>query len=361
MNYRSRLSRRMSLGGLAAVAAAAVVLGACGSAAPASAPPQQGVTRAFHSLGSRSGIDVRISLGVTGEELRQMATTGGSGRLSPTAARDIASTSIVVDLNSGNGKPLNSIQARTNRHETFGLAVQVGTSAPVQLRYVGQTFYVRADLPALLNDLGQSATAAGGFQSALQGADAYVPGLAALGQGNWVSVPAEALRTVLNGLQTEIPGAAGAANSSNSGQLWSQIEKAFTANTEFAQVGTQRGRTHYMVRLAVRPFVQDLETSLPASLGSLPGASSLGKQINSAIGKIPAHQKVVADVWVSGNKVQEIDIDLNQFDHKFSFAVPLRIVIGPGAPVVVPSGATPLNLSKVGGLLGGMLSQHSAS
>ena len=71
----------MGLGGLAAVAAAAVVLGACGSATPANAPPQQpqqAVNSAFRSLGSQSGVALHVSLGVTGKQLQQMAARDGS-------------------------------------------------------------------------------------------------------------------------------------------------------------------------------------------------------------------------------------------------------------------------------------------
>lgn len=355
MMYR-RFSRRMGLGGLAAVAAAAVALGACGSATPANAPPQQpqqALNSAFRSIGSQSGVTLHVSLGVTGKQLQQMTARDGSHALTKTAAADIAATSLIVDVN----------RAGTDGNDQFGLAVHVGTapaasSDPLELRYVNQTFYVRADLPTLEKDLAQSPAAAGGFQNALESPDANnsVPGLSALGQGNWVSVPASELTALL--------GAAGGSSSSASGQqmqqMGTQLRNAFSANATYTKVGTQGGRTHYTARLALKPFVQDVEQSLPASLGSIPGASSVGKQLNEAVGQL-GNRKLVADVWVRDSKVQEIDVDLNQFDHKYGFAVPVRIQIGPGAPVVAPSGATPLDLSKLGGMLGGMLSGGSST
>ena len=69
----------------------------------------------------------------------------------------------------------------------------------------------------------------------------------------------------------------------------------------------------YTARLALKPFVQDVEQSLPTSLGSIPGASSVGKHLNEAVGQL-GNRKLVADVWVRDNKVQEIDVDLNQFE-----------------------------------------------
>ncbi len=352
MMYR-RFSRRIGLGGLAAVAAAAVVLGACGSTTPASAPPQQAVNDAFRSLGSQPGATLRVSLGVTGKQLQQITAGDGSHALTTTAADDIAATSVVVDLNGRS----------TDRNGQFGLAVHVGTapaasSDPVELRYVNQTFYLRADLATLEKDLGQSTSAAGGLQSALASPDANnsVPGLSALGQGNWVSVPASELA----GLLQAAGGSGSSASDQQMQQMWTQLRNAFSDNATYTKVGTTGGRTHYTASLALKPFVQDVEQSLPASLGSLPGASSVGKQVNDAVGQL-GHRKLVADVWVRDNKVQEIDVDLNQFDHKYGFAVPIRIQIGAGAPVVAPSGATPLDLSRLGGLLGGMLSGGSST
>jgi hypothetical protein len=347
----------MGVGGLAALAAAAVALAACGSTTPANAPPQQAVSEAFRSIGSQTGATLHVSLGVTGKQLQQITAgdrshgSQGSHALTATAANDIAATSLIVDVN------------RAGADDQFGLAVHVGTapaakSDPVELRYVNQTFYLRADLPTLEKDLDQSPGAVSGFQNALESPDANnsVPGLSALGQGNWVSVPASELTALLQ--------AAGGSSSSASGQqmqqMWTQLRNAFSDNVTYTKVGTHDGRTHYTARLALKPFVQDVQQSLPASLGSIPGASSVGKQLNDAIGQL-GNRKLVADVWVSDNKVQEIDVDLNQFDHKYGFAVPLRIQIGPGAPVVAPSGATPLDLSKLGGMLGGMLSGGSST
>jgi hypothetical protein len=364
----------MGLGGLAAAAAAATLLGACGNTTPAaSAPPQQAVSSAFDALGSQSSVAMHISLGVTGSQLQKLAGKDDSGGLTLTAANDLAATSIVVDLNTGNNQPLNK-QTSTDSSAQFGLGVHVGTATPnsakpdianpVELRYVNQTFYVLADLPTLLTDLNQSPAAAAGFQSAVESTEAnnVVPGLAALGQGEWVSVSASDLNTLLQGLQTMMPGAAGTSGSSISAQqLWSELRTAFTANAHFSKVGSpHNGRTHYTAALAVKPFIQDVERLLPASLGSVPGATSIGKQVNDAVGKI-GNRKLVTDVYVSDNKVQEIDIDLNQFDNQYGSAVPLRIQIGTGTTVQPPPNPTQLNLSKVGQLLGGMLSGGSSN
>ena len=354
MKYTTQIYRRLGTGGVAAAVAATLTLAACGSAAKV--PPQQAVNNSFQAIGSQSGVDLRISLGVTAAQLQQLGkASGGTDELTPKVANAIASTSLVVDFNTGNGKALNDNQAAKDPAAQFGLALQVGAANPVEVRYVGQTVYIRADAKNLLTDLGQDSSKAAGFQQALQGADAYVPGLAALGKGQWVSVPSSTLDALLKGLQSKLPSSSSAAPTpAMTQQLLHQLQQAFTSNATYTEVGTQGNRTHYQISLAVRPFVQQVMAALPASLGSVPGASSLGNNLKGAISNIPANQKAVVDLWVSHNQAQEIDIDLNQFIHKYSFAVPLRIQIGPGTTVNAPSGATPLNLSKVPGLLGGL-------
>ncbi len=358
MKYTTQIYRRLGTGGVAAAVAATLALAACGSAAngAANVPPQQAVNNSFRAIGSQSGVDLRISLGVTPAHLQQLGNaSGGTDELTPKVANAIASSSIVIDVNTGNGKALNDNQAAKDPATQFGLALQVGAANPVEVRYVGQTVYIRADANNLLADLGQDASKAAGFQQALQGADTYVPGLAALGKGQWVSVPSSTLDTLLKGLQSKLPSSSSAAPTPGMAQqLLRQLHQAFTSNATYAEVGTQGNRTHYQISLAVRPFVQQVIAALPASLGSVPGASSLGNNLKGTISNIPANQKAVVDLWVSHSKAQEIDIDLNQFIHKYSFAIPLRIQIGPGTTVNAPAGATPLNLSKVPGLLGGL-------
>jgi hypothetical protein len=359
VKYR-QISGRIGITALSAVMAGALLLGACGTAAPASAPPKQAVNQAFDALGAQAGIDLRVSLGVSAAQLQKMATTnGGSSGLTAQNAKDIAESSIVVAYSTGNGKSINDSQAATDPAQRFGLAVQVGASAPLELRDVNQTIYLKADLATLLKDLGQDSTPANGFSRAVEGANQYIPGLSVLAQGGWVSVPASALTGLLQGLQTELPSSSSSASTpATSGQILSQLHLAFTSNTTYALAGAPGPRTHYKLTLAVKPFVHEVLTALGSSLGNLssvPGASSIANNINSAIAKIPANQKLVADVWVSNKKAQEIDIDLNQFDHRYAFAVPLRILIGPGEPITIPAQHTPLNLSKLGQMLGGML------
>ena len=168
------------------------------------------------------------------------------------------------------------------------------------------------------------------------------PGLAALGQGNWVSVPASELTGLLQGRSRKLRLVGRTPTPSDDAADVVQLTQAFTANATYAE-GRHPGKSHPLHGVA-RGQARSCRTwcsRCRRRSEAFPGASSVGKQINGAISKIPANQKLVADVWVRDNKAQEIDIDLNQFDHKYAFAVPLRIQIGPGAPVIAPVGRHP--------------------
>jgi hypothetical protein len=281
-----------------------------------------------------------------------MAEKGASHTgLTAETANTIASSSVVIDLNNSTGQALNSTRSGGSSADQFAAALQVGTGDPVEVRSVDQTTYVRADIPTLFAALGQSPAKAAGIEKTLQGAATVVPGLAALAAGQWVSVPSSSLAPLLKGQASSQP--AGAAGSSQ--KLMDELRAAFTSNATYAEKGTQGGRTEYQVSVAARDFVQQAGAALSPVISSLPAASNVSRTVSGLGNKIPADQRVVGDVWVSNGKADEIDIDLNQFGGQAGSALPLRIKIGSATPVAAPSGATPLDLSKVPGLLGGAL------
>jgi hypothetical protein len=341
------------MSGMAVVAAAVLALGACGNPA-AHISSQRAVQNAVGSVTAQSGVHLQISLGVTPGNLMTM-----DKKLTKATADALASSSIILDFNTGNGEAVNSSKAHTDKANQFDFAVQVGSAAaPVEIRYVKQTLYARADVAGLLTDFGQTnSKAATSFSSIFLGLDKYVPGISALGNGNWVSVQTSQLAPLLNGVKALVP----TTTAGSSQGLMQKLQAAFAANANYGTGVSDHGRTKYVVSVQARSFVQAVMTALPSSISSIPGASTGTKAIGGVVNQIP--QTVLVDVWVSKNKVQEIDIDLNHFaQHPYGFAVPVRIMIGAGAPVTAPSGATALDLSKIPMLLGGLMGgSHSSS
>jgi hypothetical protein len=355
MKHRVRMSGRTGITGLAVVAAAVLTLTACGNPV-ATITTEHAVSDDFGGVMHQSGLNVTLSLGVTAQQLQQVAAGEGDlSRLTPQIASALVHTSLSVDFETGHGESITNKQTGTDGSDQFDLALQVRGGTPIELRYVGKTIYLKADVATLLADFGQPSSDAAKFQSELQSANSFVPGLTALGQGQWVSVPDSALAPYLKQLKSSVPAANSTAELKGLQNLVGQLRTALEQNTTYTNAGTHGGRTEYVVSLAAHSFVQQVQADLPAALSSIPGASGAARSVSNLASKIPAGQTVVLDLWVSHDKAQEIDIDLNQFAHKYSFAIPLRIVIGSGTSIATPHGATALNLSKVSSMLGGLL------
>jgi hypothetical protein len=229
----------------------------------------------------------------------------------------------------------------------------VGSTTPIELRYLNQTLFVHADLHTLGADIGKDTS---GLKKALQSANGFVPGISALGGSGWVSAQPAALAPLLNGLKAQAPATTTPAATHD---LMTKLDNAFNANATITSGGTHNGRAEYIISVRAHDFAAAAAAALPTSMLGMAGGSTATNAVSGLVNKIPASQTVVVDLWVRDNKAQEIDIDLNQFasqTHKFGFPVPLRIVIGSSTAVSAPSGAKALDLSKIPQLLGGLMS-----
>ncbi len=345
MRHGARYRSRAGLGGLAVVTAAALALAACGNPSAPAASPKQTVSNAVGAVASQAGVNLRISLGVTAGQLMTMDRAGGGNDgLSPKIADTIAKSTVIIDSHqAGSGA----------KADQFDLAWQVGRATPVELRYLNQTLYLHADVDTLFADLGKDPSS---VNKALQGANSFVPGISSLGGSGWVSAQPSELAPLLKGLKAQAP--ATATSPAATSDLMTKLDNAFKTNSTITSARTHGGRAEYTVSLHAHDFLAAAAAALPTSMLGMAAGSTATNAINGLVNKVPANRTIVVDVWVRDNKAQEIDVDLNQFAsqaHKYAFPVPVRIVIGSSAPVPAPSGATPLDLSKIPQLLGGLM------
>lgn len=342
---------------VAGTAAAALALAACSSnpnSATSKLPPSQAVGRSVNAITAQPAVEVRLSLGVTPAQAQQLSksSSGASMALSQGTLFLVAAT--------GHGENLDSSQAASDTGDSFDMGLQLPSGAPVELRYVGQALYLKADLPSLERATGQSPTHAQQFQKTLDQADAYVPGLKALGQGQWVEASQQSLQSLNAILKQYLGGTAGIDLTGTAQKLVQQLQASLLANSTFQNLGNQGGRTEYAMTVKVRSFldqflpaVQNAVNSLiPAGLGS-----RLTNPLSQEAGKVPPAQTAVADLYVADNKLQEADVDLNQFagPDRPSFPVPLKAVFSTPSAVTAPSGAVPIDLAKLPSLLQGLI------
>lgn len=347
-----RLASVLAVGG-------GLALSACGSATKQS--PASAVDSSVSGLGSSSSMSMRISLGVTAAQAQQLGRQGGGSAMTPAEAQALSTGSVFLVAQTGHGEALDSNQALTDTGNAYDLGLQIGSSVPVEIRYVSQALYVRAQATQLLGDLGQDPAKAAAFENQLNQFNKYVPGISALGQGSWVEVSPSSLAALGSLLQqaTGSNTSAAAQIQTELAQLRTSAFNAFKANSTSRSLGTQSGRPGYAVTLDVHGFLGAFGPTLQKDLQSLP---LIGPKLSSDFARlqksVPAGRTVTGDVYTSGGKLSEVDVDLRQFagSHKVDFAVPLKVAFTSASAVAVPQGAKVLDLSQLPKLLQGLLS-----
>lgn len=347
----------------AVVALGATVLAACGTNTAAKLPPKQAVGAAFAKVQGQSGISLRVTLGLTASQIGQLASEHGGGGIPANAAQGIAQSAIVFSFETGNGEAWNSPQARKDSNDRFDFGLQVGSSMPVELRYVGQALYGRIQLGPLLAAFGGAPDTATKFASEAQFLNRYVPGVGAAGKGDWVSLSKASLHSLL-GLFKTFAKAGQGTSSASSQALISAVSSAFKNNATYTSAGTSNGRDAYTVTVALQTVVQQVGAAVEAYASSVPGLS--GKIDSSKIAafesKVPA--QMTMQLYTKSGKTQEVDVDVNQFlpaADKAPFAIPLRFELSEPSGISAPSGATQLDLSKIGSLITGLFSAAGSS
>jgi hypothetical protein len=333
----------------------AATMAACGTATKPT--PARAVSDSLSKLGSQSGISLRLSVLLTPSQIEQLSSLMGGKAVSSKETSALASTAFFLDVQSGGGEALDSTQFQTDKNNRVDVGITVGNDTPVEIRYVEQTLYARADVAAISGALGKGGSStATSFRASLAGAAKFVPGLDALGQGRWVSISRASLQPILS-LLKQLGSSAGNGAAGLATKLIGDLRTSLQANSTYVDDGVHNGLTEYTDTLDVQGFVKQFGSDLKTDVGSIPipGASSLSGGLSRVESGIPKGQKAVFQVWVNGNKAQEIDLDLRQFDSKLPFAVPMRLLIGEPSAISAPGSSTPLDLSKLPQLIARLL------
>jgi hypothetical protein len=358
------MKRRAFWGGMAAVAGAVSALGACGNPI-AHLTTERAIGNAVSKQLAQPGLKMQISLGATPAQLLQInRIEHGDSSFTPGVASALSQTSLLINVDPGHGESLQSKQFASDTNNRYELAIQVGNAQPLQVRYVDGLLYARADLPTLISDFGGQSATATKVQRELGEADLYVPGVAALGRGKWVSADLKALAPLVQRRGSNTSSGNSTFSQADARTLLNHIKSALTSNSTYSNAGNHGGRTEYRLKVRAHDFLRSLQSTLPHDLSNVagkvpvPGASSIGSQVSKALdqaqAQVPKNETIAFQLWVKDDRAQEIDVDVNQFVPKFPFAVPLRFVFAPATPVTAPPNATPLGFSNVSGLLGGL-------
>ena len=332
--------------------AAALTLAACGTVPVVTrVTTERAVGDSFSALFDQQSLQATVSLAATAQQLQAIdaATNTGADRSTPAELAGIAKSSIRFSVATTDGRTLAQANKSHDVAETFDLALVVGGTTPIEVRDVAKTLYLRADVPTLLADFGQARSKAAAFADGLQQAAAEIPGIDALGKGQWVRVPASELEAISEQFSQQIthqPTPSQAQGQQMVAAIGTSLRNALRDHATFRNLGTSGGRTEYGITVAAQGFVTELLSGLTAALPPTPFGSALGSA-KAETAKIPPTQTVVVDEYVTGDKASELDLDLAQFDKKIPGPLPLRVALSAAAPVTAPAGATTLDLSKI--------------
>jgi hypothetical protein len=341
--------RKTVVGAGLAVVTALVGLSGCGAGnGAASAPPahpKAAFDGAVHADAGRSGMTVTFRLDSTPSVL----SSPGS-KLSAAQAQDVLDSRLVITVATANGQPLDQALA-TNAVEDELSLLNRGKDL-VDLRFVRKVVYVRADIPALLSAYGLPSQIFSLIQSTLSGFSSQVPGIADLAQGRWVSLN---LQQVEASAGLPVPTTTPAEGSKIAARFLQAISGTYNA----AYTGTTSAGQHFLVTVRLRQLVDQMlsaYSSIPG-LSSVPGLQAMG---STMVGRIPANLLPQVKAVVSGGRLTQLAVPINQFDthHRLSGPLTAEFDIAGASPVTVPAGATALDPGAVARLLKSLLTSR---
>ncbi|HWC36671.1 MAG TPA: hypothetical protein VG650_17825 [Mycobacteriales bacterium] len=340
--------RGLTIRSCAAVAAVVALAAGCGSSSsggnkPSSATPASELASSVHALGDAQTLDLSFALGASGADLLQIGSGLGAG---PTKAQAdaISNDHIAIELQAPSGKTLrDNGPGTTAGGGAFALTLGDAHRDYFSLESVGGSLYARIDLHYFLG-LVNGAPSFNRLSRQVAGAPTFVRDALA---GKWISVPAATLKS-LSGLAH---GQAGATPSA--GKFLSLSNKVLTTFlNDLTVTRIASGSTdHLGLDFRLRSAISDEYAAVSPMLSALiPGGSGLPALHPANIPDVAVH----LDAYVTNGALSKLVLDAGQFDTHEHISVPIELNISQQGPTITaPGGATPVDLTSIGQLLGG--------
>lgn len=338
---------RRPLSRLTAVAAAGAVvaLAGCGSSSTAATPndPKGKLSASVSNLTDSDALTVTLKLEASAAALQQLARSQKQ-TLSAADAQAIAGLNVIFATKTTNGQKLSAIKPGSSNSANVSVQVVDSGRSLAELRVVDGNLYLKGDVRTILNLAHRSATYAQ-LQARAQKLPGFVQALIA---GKWVSLSGDALKGLASQFgvtPSQSPG------TSQSQKLLSDLRGIIDRDVTVSPHGSDSRGDHLVVSGNIRTLATDLMTSVQSAV---PGGAALGNQLKPQ--KVPS-RVVTVDTWVKDGKLAEVSLDLLQFAQPGQAPagahVPLALTFsGTADDISAPSGATAVDLSQLGSLLG---------
>lgn len=271
---------------IALAAITALVLAACGGSGPDPADePKQALISAFESMGNYDGIEMILSVDSDEASL----TAASEGEIARRDARTILGSTFTVR------------SKNTDSPEDTEVEMVADIAGDlVEIKAVGTTFYVRADVEALVERFGGDPRELDQQIDAAQQAGEQYAFLEPAIRGEWIEVQGG------EELQKQL-GAGQSPDEELQKQISEDLKNAVEEHAEVTSEGDDDIGHHLVATASVRPMFEALVNAIQ----KVPGANLPGGQLPDAQ-EVP-DQEIRVDFWVEDDQIRRILFDIAQF------------------------------------------------
>jgi hypothetical protein len=328
-------------------AAAALLVAGCGGGAATTSTkdPKAAFSTGLSGISDTDVLTITLKFDTTADKLIGFAKETGD-TLDPATAKEIASGEIVIESKTLDGKKLSQLKPGQTSKTAQSFVFKDNGTTYAELRSRDNSLYAKADVKGLL-DLFQQSKMYADLQARTASMPAFVKAAVA---GQWISIDLDTVKALIK----QFGGAAAASpNPAEAQKLLNDVEAAIQKNVAVTRVGTDDQGDHLKLTAQSRPLLTDL---LQAFSGAIPGAgAALGKLDPS---QLPDHS-IVFDAWINDGALAKLSFDFVQFakpgEAKPGDSLPAVLTFErSGDDISKPDGATPIDLSQLGSLLGGL-------
>jgi hypothetical protein len=302
------------------------------------------LTKAISSVGSDGSGSVTLSLFGAASDFNALG-----GTKSPISAKDEA----LADKLIGNSSVSISFQKGSSGGSEIDVMIG-GEDKAVDIILDKGTLYAKVDVKGIGAATGADTSKLTGEASSVE---AEFPWVSSLLAGNYVSVQLAQLKGLAKQFGGLTPTTVAGGTTPTKGQeeqMIQDLKNALTQNTQVSKLGKDAVGQEYAIVVQPRTLVQALESEASSLSGPL--SSELGKETGD-LSKIP-NTPVTLDAWVSGGKLKQVELDFRQFHQGAggpANPVGLKVAFASlSGSINAPSGATPVDLSKLSSLFGGL-------
>ena len=269
---------------LVALAVALFVFASCADQGASGADSKESLIGALRSLLESEAMTQTMSVESDTDSLMAL----GEGDIDEETAQKILDSSVVVS----------ATQAENPEDATSLVVVNIAGSDDVELRFVEGDFYLRADVPNLMETFGQDPAQLDALSAQVQGQPGFEwvqPALA----GEWLVI-----RDAID--LTEQLGATTVTGEQQK-EVVNDLLRSVEQNATVSEEGEDDAGTHLQAALPMKQTLQDLVQSLG------PAAGASGAQLEEQLQDIP-NEDLIIDFWVDDDRVTQLGVDITQFE-----------------------------------------------